>query len=384
MKKPLITSIILFIYILNAHAQWQKTNGPDCDFVYTIKSNDQYLFASSQNGVFRSGDGGDKWVRINNGLKDSFVFSLEVSGKKVFAGTERKGVFMSLDNGNTWFEANNGLTSNRTVRALRYDKGTLYAGLDFGLFYTEDGITWHSFLLPMSDVGAIDIFGSYLIAGGYTVFLVDIEEYTWNKKNIGLPNDDITDLAVYDSLIFVLTTNYGLYTSTDSGNTWVPNTAFSIHTNNTIYIKDSLIFVGASFLGVHFSSDYGLSWQDISEGLEYKNVYSLHIKDDFIYAGTGKGGVWKRRLSEVLGTENKYIDQQISIGPNPAKETIQIKVPLQKHTKLQIIDLNGHVLKQECFISNTISLNLQNIPSGVYFLKLLSESDVFIEKFIKL
>ncbi|MEA3494686.1 MAG: T9SS type A sorting domain-containing protein [Bacteroidota bacterium] len=385
MKKSLLLLLLLFNIVQYANAQWQKTNGPVCDFVYSIKSNDSYLFASSQIGIFRSGDGGDNWISVNNGLKDSFVFSLEILGNKVIAGTKKNGIFISSNNGNNWKEANNGLTAKRTVWTLMDDNESIYAGLDFGLFVTNDyGIIWGSLGLPMLDIVSIAKTGSFLIAGGHTVYISENNGITWNIKNNGLPNDDIADLAICDSIVFILTSNWGLYKSYDFGDNWEADATFNINTCKKILVKDSDIFVGTYFYGIYYSSDYGQSWKNISDGLAYKTIYSMEIIDDYLYAGTYQGGVWKRKLSEIVGVEyNKAVDE-ITVCPNPASEKIYLKIPLSSKTELNIIDMNGNVLIKNNYHDNkNIEVNIDKIPKGVYILKIISGNEVFIEKFLK-
>ncbi len=52
------------------------------------------LFAGAyQGGVFLSTNSGTSWTADNNGLTDSDVVSLTVSGGNIFAGTSGGGIF---------------------------------------------------------------------------------------------------------------------------------------------------------------------------------------------------------------------------------------------------------------------------------------------------
>ena len=270
MKKSLILLVTLISIAGHAPAQWQQTNGPDCDFVYSIKSKDNYLFASSKQGIFRSSDGDDNWTLVNNGLKDTFVFSLEVSGNMVVAGTKKKGIFISTDYGDSWMEANNGLTTNRSVLTLLDESGTIYAGLNFGLFVTHDyGTIWGSLGLPMLDIISVKKKDSLIIAAGHAFYLSEDNGITWDIKTNGLPNDGFADIAIIDSTILALTANWGLYKSNDFGESWESDSTFNINTISTcnkILVYGSHIFIGTFFHGIYYSSNQGTSWTNVSDG----------------------------------------------------------------------------------------------------------------------
>ena len=118
--------------------------------------------------------------------------------------------------------------------------------------------------------------------------------------------------------------------------------------------------------------------------MKFKTIYSLAIKDDYLYAGTYRGGVWKRKLSEIVsGIENNKDVNEITVWPNPASDRLFIKMPNAVSTEVNNIDLNGHVHKKNFYNSNQIDVSLGDMPSGIYLVKIISGNNVFIEKFIK-
>ena len=86
--------------------------------------------------MFKTGDGGQNWTRMNAGLLVTTVQALAIdpsSPATVYAGTQGGGVFKSTNAGKSWAVFNDGLT-NPTVIALAIDpaSNTLYAGTDGG------------------------------------------------------------------------------------------------------------------------------------------------------------------------------------------------------------------------------------------------------------
>ncbi len=69
------------------------------------------------------------------------------------------------------------------------------------------------------------------------------------------------------------------------------------------------------------------------------------------------------------------------ISPNPVSETLQISSKEIQLSSIEILSLQGKVLTTE--IDNFQEINLSHLSSGVYFIKLLSEENSVIKKFIK-
>ena len=76
-------------------------------------------------------------------------------------------------------------------------------------------------------------------------------------------------------------------------------------------------------------------------------------------------------------TENEF---QLTLFPNPATNTLFIDSQLQRKTTFSILDVQGRVT-QNITASNTVDVSALN--SGIYFLKISSEEQVVIKKFIK-
>ena len=65
-----------------------------------------------------------------------------------------------------------------------------------------------------------------------------------------------------------------------------------------------------------------------------------------------------------------------SIFPNPASDVVTIKNNFGKPTHATLYDLTGRVLQNITIENNNTSINVQNYPNGIYFLK-FEDSEVF-------
>lgn len=85
----------------------------------------------------------------------------------------------------------------------------------------------------------------------------------------------------------------------------------------------------------------------------------------------------------VLGVEDKAIDHQVFVYPNPTNGLIKVIVDDNNINKLILNDLQGkELLVKEVLIGKGISLDLSHLPNGVYYLKLLKKNGYNLEKII--
>ncbi|MBZ0327577.1 MAG: T9SS type A sorting domain-containing protein [Altibacter sp.] len=79
----------------------------------------------------------------------------------------------------------------------------------------------------------------------------------------------------------------------------------------------------------------------------------------------------------VADIENEF---QLTLFPNPVTQVLFIDSPLQIHGAILILDVQGHVIRHIA-ASNTIDVSA--LHSGIYFLKIASERQTVVKKFIK-
>jgi photosystem II stability/assembly factor-like uncharacterized protein len=121
----------------------------------------------------------------------------------------------------------------------------------------------------------------------------------WKAINKGLPSKRNTSFAVKGDSLFVCNYGYGVYVSTDGGETWAPT-----GTGLEGIAADAILFVGSDLFlgtqnGVYKSSDMGKSWMRSSNGIDENSttnfswILSLYANDNFIFAGSFFGGAFR-------------------------------------------------------------------------------------------
>ena len=104
--------------------EWQAL-GPRSGPVQSVAAGTFFYAGTKGTGLFREG-GINQWVNLGNGLSDSCIQALAVEvghdTDTVYAGTD-DGVFKSINSGETWVRADQGL-AERTVLCLAIDPET--------------------------------------------------------------------------------------------------------------------------------------------------------------------------------------------------------------------------------------------------------------------
>lgn len=96
---------------------------------------------------------------------------------------------------------------------------------------------------------------------------------------------------VGSNVVYAGSFGHGMFRSEDRGATWA-KTGQGITDPFILSLvtgKDGSVYVGTFRGGVFRSRDQGASWQAVNEGLKRKEVKTLLVVGDVIYAGTGDG-----------------------------------------------------------------------------------------------
>jgi photosystem II stability/assembly factor-like uncharacterized protein len=232
----------------------------------------EVLYAGTWRQVYKSTDGGEQWTLIPTGMDtDTDIFALVLDPQRpatVYAAT-CNGIFKTVNGGAQWtkFAKQQGLTAIRvqTLIASRHAPQTLYAGTTDGIFRTRDaGRHWQRLTPPAISVLALGedrLTPQRLYAGveGGAILHTDDGGQTWRQRARGLVNTHVRALVL------------------DPGD---PTRLYA----GTLY--------GGRFGGVFCSSDGGVTWQQRSTGLTDTDVEALAIHPhnaQILYAGTHAG-----------------------------------------------------------------------------------------------
>ena len=83
----------------------------------------------------------------------------------------------------------------------------------------------------------------------------------------------------------------------------------------------------------------------------------------------------------VLGIDDHLLSQSLNLYPNPVKNILNIDSKEFKLTKIEIYSVIGKKMKQ--FTSNLHKVNVDDLSSGLYLIKVISDKGSYTTKFIK-
>ncbi len=209
---------------------------------------DDHLFAATSMGIFESSDGGDVWKKRMEGMTDILMVVTvaidPVSPQVMYAGTSG-GVYKSVDMGRRWEKANLGLISPDLLsssRALMVNSvvidpatslrpATIYAATLAGLYKTTDGAR------------------------------------SWSRIAQSLADQMIIALAVDPGGVLYAAGRKGIYKSTDHGTTWnVHNDGLGSLNIRSLAVSPSnpsTIYAGTNGTGLYRSRDGALRWESV-------------------------------------------------------------------------------------------------------------------------
>lgn len=160
--------------------------------------------------------------------------------------------------------------------------------------------------------------------------------------------------------------------------------------------NDSLLFA-ATEVGPYVYVPTENMWYDIAgTDAPYQTYWSVEYVDEIkaVRYGTYGRGIWEFKLyeEEIIDTPSAILNiipnNEITIYPNPATDFLQIMSDTyQPSVKFNIYNSKGEVVLQKTNVSLNkqvpFTLDLKNIPAGVYYFEMRSGSKKTVRKFIK-
>ena len=289
-------------------------------------------------GIFRWTDGDSSWKRINNGFIGTMVRSLVSFKNALYASTYNcNSVFKSVDGGNRWMPIHVGLPTT-DVGALAVSGGSLYLGVNEENFTgTDDPTTGGIYRLgddrnswipmqtemrtayienerrrgyhQMYSVEVLVITGEtfYVIAqmgSGSRLFRWRSGERYWTDISphpedwIHMGENEITGLAVAKETIYIVA-DMDLYRSRNSGDTWsrleiraAPSSRYLTQITGAAVLGRA-VFVSSRESGVFRSRDGGINWESVNDGLPRGYSSELHAIGNALYATDSAQGIYR-------------------------------------------------------------------------------------------
>ena len=405
--------------------------------VYSLSFSDTILFASGEEGTFRSTNYGNSWESANPGLPYANIFALTTnnnvpiisSGGPTFSYNDtikkwmpydnhaiaiggitrfikgRKGIFgiggyvyelnRSTDNGASWDLCGKYDSIDcGGLLAIQLIDTVLYAFTGIGIYESRNnGDSWISIgknLVGRATCSAV--IGKTL----FTATFINDTNAIYSSTDFGLSWTIIdtlpshaSNLFVSGSAIFITTDSNGIYRSLDSGKSFYSITGLLFRTVHSITGNDKIIFVSADTSGVYYSINHGDTWIQSNTGLSNTNIHALSLGRSKLFAATDSG-VFQTTIADTLAFvfSGSSSSSQLFLYPNPSQDelTILYMAKANSGSEIEIFDLLGNRVLSKSVNSvtsaeNEVVINVHNYPSGSYFLYVTTGNEIASSKF---
>ena len=399
-------------------------------------------YAGNDGGVYKYLDALNSWIDISDGLAITQFYNLGLSksnSSKIIAGTQDNGTEML--SGSVWdaimggdgmecaidhYNENilyaeyqygglrksyNGGNNWNNIKPVNYQGGwntpyemhptnnnLLVIGYDEVYRTVTGGAAWDSISYNVTNGAAIKSIAlaksneDYIYAASYSkIKVTNNSGVTWNYIKPGLPNYNITDIAVSTSnpdrawvTFSDYNNNHKVYETNDAGNNWTNISGSnlpSLPVNCIVYQggANEDLYIGTD-IGVYYKDNSMTEWVPYNSGLPNVIVRELeiHYEEGTISAATYGRGIWKSPLNTLpTFSFNNYNVLNYNIYPNPAKDQITIS-PKNDNANVIIYSITG----TKIFEKKSNIIDFSNFSKGYYIIEVKDQNGSYIDKLI--
>jgi photosystem II stability/assembly factor-like uncharacterized protein len=364
-------------------------------------SGDSLVIASTPSGVQKYNRFNQKWTNL--GLQNVEAVTITPSDY-LYAATFDGGLYKSTDLGNTWILTS--LTSDSLMsvyNVLAVNDDTVFAATESNLRYSYDGgISWTITPIRTGYFSRSLFFKKSLWVRGwdtnYRLYKSTDFGESFNPviTGIGSLSDNNSIYETNNGYVFLSVADINLRSvlrSTDNGQNWT-----QVLFNNyylPVYAEDNgLVLTG--YDTIYASTDYGISWNSIYHSIGTQN-FITDIKRESkgtFYFSSYRTGLYEVDIVTSMNDEVNNLLKSYQLFqnyPNPFNPItkIEFSIPRLELVQIKVYDILGKeitTLLNEYKQVGTykIEFDASNLPSGIYFYRMLSGSYSETKKMILL
>jgi len=288
----------------HACAQWQQCAGTAGLNMQSLASRGEFVFAGGATGAYRSSNAAASFSPSNSGNDSSGPTRGFTSDATYVYASTSQGVFRSGDNGANWVSRSVGLTTLLTSGIVQAQSNLFVVGPGGVFRSVNQGDSWAPAGLAGVDVRCITAIGSTLFVGTNGAGLYKSTNWggTWTAANNGVASATFRAIQAKGSTLFAGgQIGTGVYRSTDQAASWTLLSGGLPAGSYRGFASDDRIIVAGSFgAGVFVSVDDGSHWKAINAGLPDLTIFDLEIHQGYVVAATNTQGAFRFAMSNLI------------------------------------------------------------------------------------
>jgi photosystem II stability/assembly factor-like uncharacterized protein len=394
MKKIIFITISVFISsAIFGQYQWIPQISGTNQIISSVSfpSLDTGYFCITTGDIYKSINGGQTWNLVGNGPTNTIIFTSNNIG---FGISENQSfILKTVDGGVTWNNCYN--DSFMEIWSLCFaDTKHGYAvtlgqnAYNYILKTSNGGIQWDT----VSSYFGLDMYKSIYFRDSLNGFIGGWMGHIFKSTDGGLswianPVDTINLDAFYSIHFPTADTGYvgaesnHVFRTFDGGDTWTPFIVPSGENGSIHFINADTGFV-VGLGGLFKTTDAGSTWvQDYSTSLSM-NCLSFPSSTEGIAVGSN-GTVLKYMW--FTGMVNSR-SSQLRINPNPTKDKITVElssIDSQQINQYYIYNIHGQCILNQELKNIKTEIDLSDLTSGIYTIKICTSNDSFVRKILK-
>lgn len=156
------------------------------------------------------------------------------------------------------------------------------------------------------------------------------------------------------------------------------------HSNRHFFkAHDGVIWVGLEGKGLFYATDNTGRFYPVEPQMPYPYPTSISFDEKNVWVGTDGGGIWTYPLEKTLS--GKTDNAIFKVYPNPSSGELNLQSTgfVTEEIDFALLDASGRRLDKKTLAPGQYwSLNYTNLPKGLYFLQMRTDSAVFGLKWV--
>jgi hypothetical protein len=156
---------------------------------------------------------------------------------------------------------------------------------------------------------------------------------------------------------------------------------------------------GGDYWAIKLNNVGLIEWQNTIGGSDFDKITSIiqTSNNNYLIAGNSKSDIsgdktensrgqqdfWVIKHAAILGIKENPFYKEITLFPNPTKNTLQLNTQEKTIDQVNIYTMTGSKVLQFDFDSFSPTVDVSSLASGVYYLQLYSGKNVALKKFVK-